>query len=99
MLRFWTWLRDFAARGVERAYMAKHYHARLCPNCRTWTHQVGGARDARDDEWFQYMQCNKCEEWSRWDMRYAIPVLAQPWRCETIPITTAPPARTSQQYP
>jgi hypothetical protein len=87
MIGFWTAIRDFAARRVESAFMREYYHARKCPNCRVWSHQVGGAKDFRSDPdgRYDYMQCNQCEEWSRWDGTYLMPVLAEPWRCQAIP--------------
>jgi hypothetical protein len=91
VLRFWTWLRDFANHRVRAAYMRKVGHDRKCPQCKTWTSEVDGARQVLDDgPMDQVMQCNRCRTWSRWGMETMIPYLREPWIVQTLPPTAQP---------
>lgn len=88
MMRFWTWLRDFAADRLHEAYLRRYKHARKCPICNVWTSQHGGAKNYRIGQWDDYIQCAQCDGWSRWEMRGMMPVALSPWPCQTIPAET-----------
>lgn len=84
-MTFWERVRDFANRRVRAAYMERARHERCCPCCKTWTSEVRGCADLRDEgNGFEVMQCNRCGTWSRWDYRPGlIVVIADPWQVES----------------
>lgn len=86
-MTFWERVRAYANSRVRHQYMAKHHHERRCPACQTWTNEVGGAAEMRDPgDGFEFMKCNKCSAWSRWDYRPGlVVVLADPWQADAVP--------------
>lgn len=89
-MRFWEWLRSVANNRVRERYMDRHGHDRRCPRCDTWTSEVNGALEVRDEgNGFEVMLCKRCRTWSRWDYRPGlIVVLADPWEVATLPHAT-----------
>jgi transcription elongation factor Elf1 len=67
MIKFWKWLKEYAERKEEEAYLDSHYCDQKCPLCNTWQGTVGGWREVVDAaEGRTRMTCNKCGQSTLW---------------------------------
>ncbi len=66
MEEFWKWLRDLANNKVMECHLNKHHHSRLCPNCKLWTSETGGAKEFYSKGEYDFMRCNQCDHLSKW---------------------------------
>lgn len=64
---FWRWLRDLSQARMHKAWMAGHFHDRVCPVCATW-YGDSLSWDARvsTGALTERITCTRCHSTTEW---------------------------------
>jgi hypothetical protein len=80
--RFWKWLYQYCRRKVQSIHHKNHGCSVRCPWCLTWSWEVDGVKEWREENGLIRMVCKKCKGESDWSLDAALPM------CITKPIRT-----------
>jgi len=66
-IKFWEWVREYANKKIKDEYMRKYHNTQKCPQCNTWSWEVGGwSEKSHSDGDIEVLCCKKCGHESKW---------------------------------